>query len=347
MPSKSPTNPDPKPKSRQTAPRAATAAERKAQRQAARTPPPGWKDPLAPQQPLVAGRWLLYSVLAVVGLAAVCAYLTLCLLFYQGQWQVVFHPSRTITATPASVGLKYDEVRFDYTGTGTAQLAGWWIPAESNAASPDPVVANSTRTILFLHDGKGSLSDITAQLKTLHSLGVNLFAIDYRGFGQSMNTHPSETRVYEDADAAWNYLTDIRHLDPKSIVLYGTGLGATIAAETALRHRESPALVPALILENPAPPALGLIAADERTSILPIRWLFRDRFEIGPKLQTLGIELSPAVQALVLNGKAAPSAEIVRQEKPNQDAPNSLILLGPVTSDPHYLPALRDFLAAL
>jgi uncharacterized protein len=332
MPAKTPNKPGPKSQSQPS-----TAAERKAQRQAARNPPPGWKDPLAQHQPLVGGRWLIYSVLGVVALAAVCAYLTLCLLFYQGQWQIVFHPTRTITTTPATVGLKYDAISFDYTGAGAAQLTGWWIPAEADAP-------NATRTLLFLHDGNGSLSDTTNQLKTLHSLGINIFAFDYRGFGQSANTHPSETRTYEDADAAWNYLTDIRHLDPRSIVLYGAGLGATIAAETALRHHESPAL----ILENPAPPALSLIAADERTSVLPVRMLFRDRFEIGPKLDKLGIELSQPTQAIILSGKLSSSPETVRQENPNPSGPKFLLFLGPTPpTGPHYLPTLRDFLAAL
>ncbi len=313
-------------------PKASTAAERKA----ARNPPPGWKDPLAQQQPLVSGRWLASAILGVLAFAAVCAYLTLCLLFYQGQWQVVFHPSRTITTTPANVGLKYDAISFDYTGTGAAQLAGWWIPADTTTSA--------ARTLLFLHDGRGSLSDVTTQLRTLHSLGINIFAFDYRGFGQSMNTHPSESRTYEDADAAWNYLIDIRHLDPRSIVLYGTGLGATVAAETALRHHESPAL----ILENPAPPALSLIAADSRTSILPIRWLFRDRFEIGPKLQSLGIELSQPAQDLVVSGKRSLSPEIVRQENPNPSGPKFLLFLGPnPLQDPHYRSTLYDFLASL
>ncbi len=332
MPAKTPDKPGPK-----SSPKANSAAERKAQRQATRTPPPGWKDPLAPQQPLVSGRWLIYSVLGVVALAAVCAYLTLCLLFYQGQWQIVFHPSRAITATPATVGLKYDAISFDYTGAGAAQLTGWWIPA-------DPGAPISTRTILFLHDGQGSLSDNVEQLKTIHSLGINIFAFDYCGFGQSINTHPSEARVYEDADAAWNYLIDIRHLDPRSIVLYGSGLGATIATETALGHHESPAL----ILENPAPPALSLIAADERTSFLPVRMLFRDRFEIGPKLDKLGVELSQPTQAIVLSGRLSPSPETVRQENPNPSGPRFLLLLGPKpVADPHYLPTLKDFLAAL
>jgi uncharacterized protein len=332
MPSKIPSKPSPKSQSKPN-----TAADRKAQRQAARNPPAGWKDPLAPQQPLVGGRWLIYSLLGVVALASLCAYLTLCLLFYQGQWQIVFHPSRTITATPATDGLKYDAISFDYTGAGEAQLSGWWIPAEPNAPSP-------TRTLLYLHDGQGSLSDVVDHLQTLHSLGINIFAFDYRGFGQSRNTHPSEARVYEDSDAAWSYLTDIRHLDPRSIILYGSGLGATIAAETALRHHESPAL----ILENPVPPALSLIAADERTSVLPVRLLFRDRFEIGPKLDKLGVELSQPTQAIVLSGKLSPSPEIVRQENPNPSGPKFLLFLGPKpATDPRYLPTLSEFLAAL
>jgi pimeloyl-ACP methyl ester carboxylesterase len=314
--------------------KSASRSEAKARRQAARTPPPGWRDPLAPQQPLVSGAWLLRALLAVVAAAFVFAYLTLCLLFYQGQWQVVFHPSRTIAATPASVGLKYDDIRFDYTGTGLSQLDGWWIPADPSAAQ--------TRTLLFLHDGRGSLSDTVPQLKTLHSLGLNVFAFDYRGFGASANDHPSEQRVYEDADAAWTYLTDIRHLDPKSIILYGAGLGATIAAETAVRHRESPAL----ILENPAPPALSLIQADSRTHLIPIQWLFRDRFELDPKLDQLGAELRLPVRELLKSGKTPPSLVIVRQETASTKGPRQLIFLGPnAVGDPHYLPTLTEFLS--
>jgi pimeloyl-ACP methyl ester carboxylesterase len=314
-----------------TTPKPVSKATRKAQREAARTPPPGWKDPLAQQQPLVSGRWLLYAVLVVVGLAAVSAYLTLCLLFYQGQWQVVFHPSRKAATTPAAVGLRYDDVRFDYTGTGIPQLAGWWIAADHDAP-------NSVRTVLFLHDGSGSLADTVPQLKTLHALGVNLFAFDYRGFGNSLEVHPSEQRVYEDADAAWSYLTDIRHIDPKSIVIYGSGLGATIAAEAVLRHREASAL----ILENPAPPALSLIEADSRTSLLPVKLLFRDRFEIGPKLSALGLELSGPTQQLVNTGKPAPSRIILRQQTPQHL--KFLLLLGEA-SDGRSVPALRDFLS--
>jgi uncharacterized protein len=239
-------------------------------------PPPGWKSPLAPQQPLASARWILGGVAGTVGLAVVCVYITFCLLFWQGQWQLVFKPSRAITATPASAGLKYDEIWFDATETGILQLYGWWIPADSNA----PYAAN---TLLLLHNGSGSLSNTLPQLEALHQLGINIFAFDYRGFGKSANIHPSEASTYEDADAAWRYLTDTRHLSPSTIVLDGVGLGAAIAVETARRHPQAPAL----ILEDPSPPVLDTLKFDPRTRLLPIRFLFHDRFDMTKTLAHL------------------------------------------------------------
>jgi uncharacterized protein len=238
------------------------------------TPPPGWKNPLAPQQPLASARWILGAGLATVGLAVVCVYITFCLLFWQGQWQLVFKPSRTITSTPASVGLKYDDIQFDATETGVLQLDGWWIPGGGEA---------STDSLLFLHGGSGSLSDVLPQLQVLHNLGLNIFAFDYRGFGKSRNMHPSEESTYEDADAAWRYLTETRHLSPFTIVLDGEGLGAAIAAETTRRHPQARAL----ILEYPQPPTLDTLQWNPQTRLLPIRLLFHDRFDPAKTLAQL------------------------------------------------------------
>jgi uncharacterized protein len=281
------------------------------------TPPPGWKNPLAPQQPLASGRWILGGLAATLLLAAVCVYATLCLLFWQGQWQLVFQPSRTITATPDSVGLKYDEIRFDSTETGVLQLDGWWIPAD-----------HSTNTLLLMHDGAGSLSDTLPQLQALHQLGLNIFAFDYRGFGKSVNIHPSQASTYEDADAAWRYLTDTRHLSPSTIVLDGVRLGAAIAVETARRHPQAAAL----ILEDPRPPTLDSLQFDARTRLLPIRLLFHDRFDPRRTLATLStpkLMLYPAPNA---NGLYFDQAA-----EPKQKA-NGLF------REEGYLPRLRSFL---
>jgi pimeloyl-ACP methyl ester carboxylesterase len=232
------------------------------------TPPPGWKSPLAPQQPLANPRWLVTGLAATLALAVVCVYIAFCLLFWQGQWQLVFKPSPAITATPASIGLQYDDIAFDATETGVLQLNGWWIPAGTTARY-------TGNTLLFMHDGFGSLSATVPQLLALHQLGINVFAFDYRGFGKSAHLHPSEASTHEDADAAWNYLVDTRHLSPSSIVLDGVGLGAAIAAESARRHPQAPAV----ILEDPRPPVLDGLQSDGRLRLLPVRLLFHDRFD--------------------------------------------------------------------
>ena len=209
-----------------------------------------------------------------LSIAAVCAYASLCLLFYQGQWQMVLHPARIITTTPASQGLKFDDIRFDYIETGSARLDGWWIPAEKDARW-------SKSVLLYLHGGSGSLSDCLDDVATLHSLGINVFAFDYRGFGRSAGPTPREKRITEDAEAAWTYLTDTRHIDPKSIVVYGAGVGASLAAELAAKHT-----LAGLILEGPSEPAQRIIGADARARIVP-GWLITERFDPAETLKTL------------------------------------------------------------
>jgi pimeloyl-ACP methyl ester carboxylesterase len=285
------------------------------------TPPPGWKSPLAPQQPLASARWILGGLAATLLLAALCVYATFCLLFWQGQWQLVFKPSRTITATPSSVGLKYDEIRFDSTETGVLQLDGWWIPADR---SP------STSTLLLLHDGAGSLSDTLPQLQALHQLGLNIFAFDYRGFGKSVNIHPSQASTYEDADAAWRYLTDTRHLSPSMIVLDGVRLGAAVAVETARRHPQAAAL----ILEDPQPPTLDSLQFDARTRLLPISLLFHDRFDPTRTLASLSTPKLMLYSAHGANGLYYDQAA-----QPKQRA-----TLAALFRDEGYLPCLRSFL---
>ena len=234
-----------------------------------------WNDPLRPQQPLASGRWILGAVLGTIALAGVSLYGAICLLFWQGQWQLVFHPVRGVPAA-APLALKYEDLRFDATETGVLQMDGWWIPAEANGKYAGD-------TILFLRDGSGALGGSAAQLQALHALGINVFAFDYRGFGASVQLHPSEKTVSEDADAAWTYLTGTRHLPPGRIVLYGVKLGAAVAAEAALRHPQTPALM----MEDPQPPTLEVLGRSPSLRYLPVRLLFHDRFDPARTLARL------------------------------------------------------------
>lgn len=223
----------------------------------------------------VSGSWLLKAALLVIAAALVCVYASLCLLFYQGQWQLILHPSHTVATTPASRGLRFDDIRFDVTETGASQLTGWWIPAEPSARW-------GTSAVLYLHDGAGSLSDTLPELVALHSLGINVFAFDYRGFGQSASLHPGEVSMSADAGAAWQYLSLTRHIPTSSIVLYGTGLGATPA--TALSAEMHPA---GLVLDSPAATARTIIEHASFSHLLPLWLLQKDRFDPEPALHAL------------------------------------------------------------
>ena len=211
----------------------------------------------------VSPRWLAIAFGITLLLAALCGYGALCLLFYQGQWQLLFHPSRAITATPASAGLAWEEIHFDVTDAGLPQLDGWWIPA-------DPGSKYVTATVLYLHDARGSLSGCVPALAALHAIGINVFAFDYRGFGRSAGSHPTERLAADDSIAAWTYLTDTRHISPRNIIVFGDGVGATFAARLAAQFAPAGA-----ILEDPNPPARQILLSDARARILPL-WLLQN-----------------------------------------------------------------------
>lgn len=219
-------------------------------------------------------RWLASAFGIAIAVAAVLAYGMLSVLFYQGQWQLILHPSRIITTTPSA---EFHEIHFDYTQTGAARLDGWWVPAAPGSRWSDA-------TVLYLHGGVGSLSNNVADIDALHTLGVNVFAFDYRGYGKSMGPHPSEVRMNADADAAWNYLTVTRRLNPERVVLYGTGYGASIAAELASRH--APAGV---VLDAPNESAEKVIVEDGRAELLPGRLLLHERFDPAEALNKLAV----------------------------------------------------------
>jgi pimeloyl-ACP methyl ester carboxylesterase len=134
--------------------------------------------------------------------------------------------------------------------------------------------------VLYLHSGEGSLSNSVDDLIALHSLGINVFAFDYRGFGHSTGTRPIEQRMTEDANAAWSYLTGTRHIAPKSIVIYGTGVGASLASDLAAQGQAA-----GVVLDGPSETARSIIGQDERARILPLSLLLNERFDPTDALQ--------------------------------------------------------------
>lgn len=255
--------------------------------------------------------------------ALVCGYLTLCALFYQGAWQLVLHPTRTSAPPPTVGGVPFQSVRFGAGATGVPQLTGWWI-----AAAPGGPFSHLT--LLYLPGGDGSLAGDQAALASLHDVGVAIFAINYRGYGQSAELRPGERSMTEDAETAWTYLTGSRGLPADRIIPYGRGVGASLALNLAAAKRSAPAL----ILDAPEFDVEERVRRDPRSHFLPVHLLFHDRFALLPALDTL------RTPKLILSRS--------QQEDPAALAaadPKMTVALPPSAAD-RYAPAVKRFLAA-
>ena len=241
---------------------------------------------------VVSGRWLVKAILIVLAVAGVALYLTVCLLFYQGQWQFTFFPPKTIqpsiVTVAANSGLPITDVRFDTTEEGAQRLDGWWIP------SPSPVAPLSHFVVLFCPNGHTNLPDNVEALKALHAIGVNVFAFNYQGFGNSQAGHPSQQKAYANGAAALTYLTGLRHIPANHVVLYGARLGAAVAAHVA---QNSPNIA-GLILEDPQPSLALEVKREQHIHLLPMWLVFQDRFDIS------GIVPSLKMPKLVLSTPA-------------------------------------------
>ncbi len=85
-------------------------------------------------------------------------------------------------------------------------------------------------TFLLCHGNAGSNADRIEQIMTLRKLGYSAVLFDYRGYGASSG-RPTERGLYADARCIYDWLTTKVRAD--HIVVWGTSLGAAVAAELA------------------------------------------------------------------------------------------------------------------
>ena len=69
----------------------------------------------------------------------------------------------------------------------------------------------------------------------LHELNLDILIYDYRGYGMSKGS-PSETGLYLDADAMYEFLMNEKGHTPDQIIAYGESLGGAVAVELARSH---------------------------------------------------------------------------------------------------------------
>lgn len=270
-------------------------------------------------------KWLLKAFGLVVAVALLMGYATLCLLFYQGQWQLILHPGAAPHPGAQQSGTVPADAQITHFGpdaTATPQLIGWWIPAAARAPYRH-------LTLLYLRGGDGSLRDDMAALNALHAAGLNLLAFDYLGFPATSSRHPTEQHMTEDTEAAWQYLLADKHIVPQTIIPYGIGVGASLAVHLAGEHRE----IPAVILDAPAGDLLDSALRSPTGYLVPVRLLFRERFPLQDPLVKL------ATPKLILS-RGSTEAPVARRAAD----PKFTVDLPPTSSPAAFQTALSRFL---
>ena len=192
------------------------------------------------------------------------------------QRESIFEPAAALQTSPARLGAPFEELRISSgSGAERGDLHAWWIPAEQTGAP----------TVLYLHGNSRNISYNLENALRYRALGSNLLLVDYRGYGKSTGGKPSEAKVYEDAEAAWQYLVKQRGVKPQQLFIYGHSLGGAAAIDLALRHPEAAGLITESTFTSMQ--AMGELKYD----FLPAGLLLNQRFESLQKITQLKVPL--------------------------------------------------------
>lgn len=89
---------------------------------------------------------------------------------------------------------------------------------------------------MILHGNAGNLQDYFYLQQKFHRLGLISYDLEYRGYGQSTGW-PTESGLYEDADAYWRAVVNRENVGPERILLFGLSLGSGPATYLAERNK--------------------------------------------------------------------------------------------------------------
>ena len=156
---------------------------------------------------------LLLTLLA----AAAALYLGLLALLWWGQERLLFMPSTLPAAHRFDVAADVHERFIDVPGARLSALH-LQLPAPKGV-------------VFYLHGNAGNLDSWFVNADFWRRANLDLFMIDYRGYGKSSGRISSQAQLLADARAAWDSVAS--HYAGKRVVLFGRSLGTGLAATMA------------------------------------------------------------------------------------------------------------------
>ena len=167
-----------------------------------------------------------------------------------GFWEVESIPAREGEVIP-----KIEDCQFE-TSDGV-RLHGWFCtPLRKAGGVLEPVPAEMV--LLWFHGNAGNISYRYDMIRAMMPLPVQVFIIDYRGYGKSEGK-PTEQGLYLDARAAWDFLIGERRVPPSRIIIFGKSLGGAPAIDLASKVTPAGLIVQSSFTS----------AADMAASVLP------------------------------------------------------------------------------
>lgn len=218
---------------------------------------------------------LIALVLCSVALLAGCASLD------ERQRGWIFQPSDRSWWRGEEAAQGMQDVWIDFASRETgepARLHGLWSPNERFEKDPKAPV------LLYLHGARFNVVGSAFRARRMQELGFSVLAVDYRGFGKSTNTLPSESMAYEDARAAWDWLAQRYPDRPRYI--FGHSLGGAIAIDLAAQvGDEAGTLVEGTFTSIPD------VVSSYKWGWLPLGPLITQRFEAIERVKNIGSPL--------------------------------------------------------
>ena len=137
-------------------------------------------------------------------------------------------------------------------------------------------------TVAVFHGNGETLASTVPLLEVLAREGLGAYGVEYPGYGPASSYSPSESALYEDAQAALDHLEQQMGVSRGQVVLMGRSLGTGVAVEMARRGYGG-----RMILVSPFT-SMPDVAARIFPYLFP-RLLMRDRFDNLGKAPRIGI----------------------------------------------------------
>lgn len=176
-----------------------------------------------------ARRWLTLLV-RIAGVVLIGVILVLASL----QTQLIF-PGATTQGTPeaqVTPGPGCEILRLT-TSAGEKVVALYGPALDRNGKPLED--AESRPTLLYFYGNAMCIRSAAEEFEAFRRLGVNVLIAEYLGYGMSEGS-PSELGCRATAEAAYDYLRNVRRVDPRRIVAAGWSLGGAVAIDLAYRQ---------------------------------------------------------------------------------------------------------------